>query len=116
MKQRILLTLMVFGLVMVFFTACGKQGDTQGNPNPKFHGPARAIDDGAKKYDPLQGNCPVCNKGPINPDFYHDVEGGGRIYFDREECMKKFKENPQEYLKDYQKTGQKSYQEMLQQQ
>ena len=117
MKRRLLLSLIAVALVGAFLTACGKAGDkTEGNPNPKFHGPAMAIQDGANKYDPNQGNCPVCNKGPINPDFYHDIEGEGRIYFDKEECMKKFKQNPQEHLKGYTKTGSKSYQEMMQQQ
>jgi len=50
---------------------------------------------------PERKTCRVCGKGPLKADVSVDViqaEGGSkRMYFDREECLKKFKERTDDH-------------------
>ena len=64
--------------------------------------PVSEMHPGEKKYDPMQYKCPVDGEQDLKEEYYAEVDGQGRIYFDSEECMQKFKENPQQYLQDYQ--------------
>lgn len=86
--------MMVLGLCVA--AGCGGGGGgAQQSPTQ-----AREIQDGAEKYDPPQVSCPVCGSKPISGDYHAEVEGK-RIYFDKKECEKKFKQNSEKYLEDY---------------
>ncbi len=98
--KKLLAILAVAVLICGGMVGCGEQSGGNGDGGGKTV-VARRIQDGAKKLDQFQVTCPVCNGKPIKKDLYHDVEEGprqGRVYFDKEECLKKFKENPSEYL------------------
>ena len=107
--KKLLVGIFAVALLGAVLTGCkqGNNGSGGGGDAKAAAGPAISIKDGAKKYDKYQGNCPVCGKGPISPDYYADTDNG-RIYFDREQCMKKFKEDPQKYLEEYVPTAEKS--------
>jgi len=97
MKFRIAVALCLAAACGFVFAGCGGGGaGPQDRPNQ-----ARQIEDGADKYDPMQVSCPVCDTQSISGDYYADVDGK-RIYFDKQECEDKFKENPQQYLQDFQ--------------
>ena len=57
---------------------------------------AWTIEDGADKYAPQQDKCPVCGGRPIKAEFYTEIDGK-RLYFDKQECVQKYEENPDEY-------------------
>ena len=69
---------------------------------------AATIEDGADKYNPNQNRCPVCGEQPIKGEFYADTEQG-RVYFDKQECADKFKDDPQKYLKQMQQKMRGAY-------
>ena len=62
--------------------------------------PTRAMDikDGSTKYYPRQYRCPVCGNVGLNKEQHVDIDGK-RIYFDKAECIDKFKQDRQKYLK-----------------
>lgn len=112
---RVLIMAVALAFVGAVFTGCGgDSGDAQGNPDPKFHGPAMMIKDGAQKFDKMQGNCPVCQGGPIDPEVHVDIEGKGRLYFDKEECKEKFEQNRDKYLSEYKEVGKQDYRQQMQ--
>ena len=87
----------VLVIVLVFaFTGCGN--DSGGSAETANM--AGQIEDEANKFNPRQTKCPVCGGTPIKADFYHDTNRG-RIYFDKEECLNEFKQNPEEALRAY---------------
>ena len=57
---------------------------------------AWTIEDGAEKYAPQQDKCPVCGGRPIAEEFHTEVDGK-RLYFDKQECVTKYEQNPDEY-------------------
>lgn len=69
----------------------------------RVEGPAARIEDGARKFDPMQTACPICGQ-PIRPDYYVDLREG-RIYFDQVECLQKFQQSPAAYLERYRQQG-----------
>jgi len=98
-------------MVAVVFSAgiagCGSRSGGTGGSRA-----AKTFEDGADKYDPMQMRCPVCDSQPLNADYYADVDGK-RIYFDKQECMEKFKQNTEQYLKKF-KTYKQRMKEMYQ--
>ena len=62
---------------------------------------AATIEDGANKWNPNQNKCPVCEGQPIKGEFYVDTDNG-RVYFDKQECVDKFKDDPQKFLQQQQ--------------
>jgi len=58
---------------------------------------AKYIQDGVPNYNDEQKQCPICGAPGLHADQFVDVEGK-RIYFDKKECVQKFKENQSAYL------------------
>jgi len=105
--KKVLIGIVVLAMVGAVFVGCGGANPADKEKN-KPDVPARTIKDGAEKYDPFQGQCPVCRK-PIRADYHAQVEyngKSGRIYFDKQECAETFKENPEKYMKDYKSPAQ----------
>lgn len=85
---------LVLALTCLWLVGCGGGGAGGGD---KVEGVAFLLEDGATKYFKHQAWCPVCNGQGLHENYYADVDNR-RIYFDKEECMKKFKNNQSEYL------------------
>jgi len=97
--KKAIAVLVAAGLLLGVGFGCGGDSGSAMDADVK---PAMDIQDDAEKYDPYQIECPVCGQKPIKADLYSEADGR-RIYFDREECVSKFEENPQQYLDEYQK-------------
>lgn len=84
------------------FVGCGGDGNG-GAPGTKtgVANIAMEFDDDAKKFFPYQQKCPV-DGGTIKQEFHADVNGK-RVYFDKQECVDKFKQNQDEYLPELRK-------------
>ena len=76
---------------------CGGNDYTPGEGGEPV-GMAGEIDDGVQNYNDNQSQCPVCGEMGLRPNFYAEVDGK-RVYFDKKECMEKFKQNTSKYLK-----------------
>lgn len=98
--RKLVHCLAIITALSAVFVGCGGQGGGQkGQPETKV---ALEFKDGSQKYYPVQSTCPVCQGKPIKKDLYADTEQG-RIYFDKQECVQKFKDNKAEYLQDFQR-------------
>lgn len=96
-KACLVLCLLVIGAFMVGCPGnSGGGGETGSKAVAEMH-------PGEQKYDPMQYKCPVDGEKDLKEEFYAEVDNKGRIYFDSKDCMQKFKENPQQYLEDYQR-------------
>jgi YHS domain-containing protein len=85
----------------VLITACGKGGQTNGEPPEKEKGkPAETQQTEAGKP---QATCPVMG-GKINKEIYADHEGK-RVYFCCPACVDKFEKDPEQYIKKLQDAG-----------
>jgi len=119
--KKLLIGIAAIVLMVGFAAGCGPSGgDGGGSGGKRPDIPARSIEDGAEKYDPFQAQCPVCGS-PIYADHHAEVEQDGqsaRIYFDKEECVQKFEQNPEEYLQDYTSPAKQrgNYQQKIEQQ
>ena len=90
--------LVTLALCVGMVAGCGQDGRSSGAEKaPPLYLRAADIKDGAPKYFPEQGQCPVCPTSELREKIYVDVDGK-RIYFDSEECRKKFKQNRSKYL------------------
>jgi len=79
------------------FAGCG--GDSAEPPRKQ----AKQIQKPAPPYDTDQVVCPVCGRG-IDKDYHADVrtpKGRRRFYFDKPECIEKFKRHPSKYWLRY---------------
>ena len=85
---------LVLAVLLGAAAGCGDSSGTRGSRA------AKTFEDGAEKYDPMQMRCPVCNGTPLKPGLHAEADGK-RLYFDKKECVKKFKQNSGKYLKDY---------------
>ena len=89
---------LTIGLVVVVLVVAAGQGCTQeGGSGGGQSTRAMYIEDGADKYFAYQTKCPVCGEASLDPTHYVDVEGE-RIYFDKAECVKQFKDDRSTYL------------------
>lgn len=82
------------GLALV---GCGGGGASTGDETEAM---AKMLEDGAPNYYDNQAWCPVCGSGGLNRNYSVDVDGE-RIYFDKEECQKKFENNQDELLEKF---------------
>ena len=89
-RRNVLFALGAAVLTVALFAGCGG-----GDEKPKGHLVAGGINDGGHAAIPAQTKCPVCD-APIKRDVYADTDEG-RVYFDSEECLQKWNENPDEY-------------------
>lgn len=99
--KKLIVILIIGTLVSVGFVGCGGQSGSDGDASGGETVVARRIQDGAKKLNQFQLRCPVCKGKPIKGEFHYDLQEGpqqGRVYFDKQECMKKFKQDPSKYL------------------
>ena len=99
--KKLLMTLVIGALLSVGFVGCGDEGGGDAQASGGKTVVARRIQDGAKKFNQFQLRCPVCKGKPIKGEFHYDLEEGrqqGRVYFDKKECVEKFKQNPSKYL------------------
>ena len=97
--KKVFVCLAITAVVVGAFGGCGS-GKQQ--PGKKTVVQAMDFQDGADKYFTPQLRCPVCGKQPLKKDLYVDVEDG-RIYFDKKECVTKFKNNKDKFLKKFNK-------------
>lgn len=97
MSHKIASIAVVFMLALTFvvFQGCGQQGSSGGGDNTADR--AMYIQDGAEKYFAHQASCPVCGGRPLRSDLHVDVNGK-RVYFDKSECVDKFKNDRATYL------------------
>ena len=93
-RQFLIVAVGIVALLAAGFVGCG------GDSGPQTSGPpiADSFDDGAPKLLPMQEECPVCGSTPIKQEFYVDRRSG-RVYFNKQECVDKFKQNPDQYMK-----------------
>ena len=95
--KKVLGILTVLCIGVFALSACDSGSDTRGKiKGEKSVVVASEISDGAAKYNPNQRMCPVCGKS-IKPEYYIDLDKG-RLYFNSEECLKKFKKNKSQYM------------------
>ena len=62
---------------------------------------ASKFDDGVEALRPQQSLCFICGQGPLKAEYHADVDTDGgqrRIYFDKQECVDKFEQNPDRYM------------------
>lgn len=90
----------------LLLTACGGEGSGEevkevegGYPNAKKF----AKDQGVEAFAPNQRSCPVT--GGILDANHHVDRAEGRIWFASEDAVRKFKANPDKYIKNLPKEG-----------
>ena len=103
--RSIMIILAVGAALSLAVAGCGQGGGGEGESQDIIS--ALQIQDGSTPYNERQFTCPVCGGKPISPDYYADVNGK-RIYFDKEECAEKFKQDPETHLKQYRQEMMKS--------
>ena len=87
--------LMLCGLMM----GCGQSGPSASQEGPPA---AWSVQDGAPKFYEEQITCPVCGESPIKGEYYADVGSAKlRVYFDSQECLDTFNEDPQKYIQEW---------------
>jgi YHS domain-containing protein len=77
----------------IYFSAADSIAAFEKDPEAAF----KKIEEENVLLENVQKTCPVMG-GEINKDFFKDYKGR-RIYFCMADCVKKFDENPDEYLK-----------------
>jgi len=94
--------LLVFAVGLVV-SGCGP-GDGGGEEGTGVTGVvAGGIEDGAEPMNSSQGSCPVCGAS-IRPSV-HTEGTEERVYFDKEQCLQKWNENPDKYMEDLKQQG-----------
>ena len=96
------LLVLVSGLMV---SGCGR-GDGGREESGETRTVARAIRDGAEPMNEYQKHCPVCGN-PISAEV-HTESTEERVYFDSEQCMQKWSENPDQYMGNLKKQGEKA--------
>ena len=94
--RTVLIVLAVTAVMMSGLAGCERESSL---PKPKID----AKWSPPPRYDNYQQRCPVCGN-QIDREQYVDVgteEGKKRLFFDSEECIEKFKEDPDKYLEKY---------------
>lgn len=95
---RLLVVIAISGIVCAGLPGCtGENGPATSGAPPRAAG---TIDDGAPKFFVGQIECPVCGGVPIKAGHHVEVDGE-RLYFDRAECVDKFRENRRKYIEKY---------------
>ena len=90
-RTSLFLTVMAV-LSGVLVVGCGGEG---GSEKSKSRLVAGGISDEARAAVPAQTACPVCGAA-ITRDAYVDAEKG-RVYFDSEDCVQKWRDNPDKH-------------------
>ena len=98
--RRILIALAVVTVLCGALVGCGGEGDGEMDENAGLVPAAMEFQDGAEKFYHGQMTCPVCDGKPIKEELYADTKGG-RLYFDKQECVDEFKNNKQKYIEEY---------------
>lgn len=95
--KHVALAVIAVALIFAVTTSCGK------GPSFEEDGPPAAYlwHPEVPKVKEDQTHCPVCGETPLKKELHTDVGAGFRIYFDKQECLDKFKENPEEGLKKF---------------
>jgi len=91
-----LIVVAVIVLLLTGFAGCGQDASSE----EKDPVTAMSIDDNAPNFYEDQIECPVCGGQPINAEYYVDAVRG-RVYFDKKECMEKFKEDQAKYIQEW---------------
>lgn len=95
--RRIIVGLAIIALSYGALVGCGGEGGKQDVQTPTT---AIEIQDDHRAYYDMQEECPVCGGRPIKQEFHADTDKG-RIYFDKKQCVDKFNENRDQYLKKF---------------
>lgn len=74
---------------------CGDSGPSSSDAEGHTVLTADGINDGATPMVGQQTKCPVCGE-PIKSEV-HTESKEERVYFDKQECLEKWKQNPQKY-------------------
>ena len=100
----LLIVLITFAGLVLLFPACSGEPEST---TPSATEKKKDLLEGAKTIANLkpQESCPVMG-GKINKEVYTDYKGM-RVYFCCPGCDKKFKEEPEKYLKRLEEMGQK---------
>lgn len=93
-----LLCVAIIAMLCAGFVGCQKQGSSSSVQQSDLPAMAGNFQDDHHAYWGGQKTCPVCGQEPIKPKFHADADQG-RIYFDKKECVQKFKENSEKYIK-----------------
>lgn len=103
MTRRCVFLAVVAVLSGVLVAGCGGEG---GGEKSKSRLVAGGISDDARAAVAAQTACPVCGS-PIQRDAYADTEKG-RVYFDSEDCVQKWRDTPDQYRQKLQDQAQPS--------
>lgn len=99
--KKTLTVLALLAIVCVAVAGCEEGGGGGGSGEPEAHALKFAKEQGVQPLEMSQHLCPVCDGKPIKKNLYHDLQRGGqqaRVWFDKQECLDKFEENPGQYL------------------
>lgn len=92
--KRILLVCVVAVLALGAYASCQKQSGSGDGGKVT----AAQLQGDVEPYFLYQHQCPVCGGEPIKQQFKADIDGK-RVYFDKQECVQKWKNNTSKYKK-----------------
>ena len=101
LKSKWWLAVLTLLVATSWLAGCGGGSQEGGAAKTGGYYVAQGINDGANPAVPQQRECPVCGN-PITPDV-HTESSDSRVYFDREECLNKWKKNKSQYMDNLKK-------------
>ena len=97
--------------IFLVSAGCGQQGGTEAPENPAVAG---AFGGQTPAFYPQQRECPVCGGKPIKKQFSAQFRNQ-MVYFDKQECVDTFKQDPQKHIQSFMEEKEKEQQEYWEQ-
>jgi len=85
-------------LLCVGVIGCGQEDTVEAKQEAPPN--AASFQDDERPFYDMQMECPVCGGQPIKQELHADTDEG-RVYFDKQECVDKFQQNPDQHMKKF---------------